>query len=121
MPRDCTGEGLPGGDEQSGCAAGSHNRMEDAAQATFAVQRKGYRQVYQPSSFETYKAYKAQRAQFDQHLIQSRKGPNFDSVASAGLGLLGTAASAAPVLAPVALAAGIGYGTYKLGQSFNLW
>jgi hypothetical protein len=46
---------------------------------------------------------------------------NTDNVFQAGLGLIGAATAAAPVLAPVAAAAGIGYGIYKLGESFSLW
>lgn len=46
---------------------------------------------------------------------------NADGAATAGLGLLGAAAVAAPAIAPVAAAAGVGYGIYKLGESFNLW
>lgn len=35
--------------------------------------------------------------------------------------LAGAAATLSPVLAPVAAAGAVGYGVYKLGQSFKLW
>ena len=50
-----------------------------------------------------------------------RQSPNLDSAASAGIGILGAASLAASSLVPVAAAAGIGYGVYKLGESFKLW
>lgn len=46
---------------------------------------------------------------------------NTDEALAAGTGLLGTAALAAPVLAPAAIAAGVGFGTYKLGQALHIW
>lgn len=46
---------------------------------------------------------------------------NADSAASAGVGILGAASIASPALVPFAAAAGIGYGVYKLGESFSLW
>ncbi len=49
------------------------------------------------------------------------KRPDLDSAAGISAGLLGTAALVAPAVAPVAVAAGLGYGTYKLGQSLKLW
>lgn len=36
-------------------------------------------------------------------------------------GIAGAAALAAPALIPFAAAAGVGYGVYKLGESFKLW
>jgi len=47
--------------------------------------------------------------------------PAIDEIAGGSLGILGGAAILAPAVAPVAAAAGIGYGAYKLGQSFKLW
>lgn len=47
--------------------------------------------------------------------------PNYDSAAASGVGLLSAATLAAPALLPVAAAAGIGYGTYKIGQALSLW
>lgn len=52
---------------------------------------------------------------------RQRQAPNLDSAASAGIGILGAASLAASSLVPVAAAAGIGYGVYKLGESFKLW
>ncbi len=52
---------------------------------------------------------------------QPSRRPDLDAAAGVTAGLLGTAAIAAPVLAPAAVAAGLGYGTYKLGQSLSLW
>lgn len=49
------------------------------------------------------------------------KRPDLDSAAGISAGLLGTAALVAPAVAPVAVAAGLGYGTYKLGQSLKIW
>lgn len=46
---------------------------------------------------------------------------NSDGVASAGVGILGAASLTNPSLLPFAAAAGVGYGVYKLGESFNLW
>lgn len=46
---------------------------------------------------------------------------NADQAVTAGIGILGAASAAAPVLAPFAAASGVGYGVYKLGQSFSLW
>jgi hypothetical protein len=53
--------------------------------------------------------------------VERSPGPNFDAAAGISTGLLGTAALAAPALVPAAVAAGLGYGTYKLGQSLSLW
>jgi hypothetical protein len=39
----------------------------------------------------------------------------------AGSALAGSAAIAAPALAPVAAGLGVGYGVYKLGQSLKFW
>jgi hypothetical protein len=50
-----------------------------------------------------------------------RNSVNPENVASAGVSALGAATLAFPALAPVAAAAGIGYGIYKLGDSLNLW
>ncbi len=36
-------------------------------------------------------------------------------------GIAGAASLAAPALLPVAAALGVGYGVYKLGNSFDLW
>jgi len=36
-------------------------------------------------------------------------------------GILGAASVAAPALAPVAAVAGVGYGVYKLGETFHWW
>jgi hypothetical protein len=44
-----------------------------------------------------------------------------ESSATARIGILGSAALLQPELLPVAAAAGIGYGIYKLGESFNFW
>ncbi len=44
-----------------------------------------------------------------------------DDFLGAGVGLIGAASVAATSLAPVAAAAGIGYGVYKVGQSLSLW
>lgn len=44
-----------------------------------------------------------------------------DGAASASVGILGAASVASPALVPFAAAAGIGYGIYKLGESFKLW
>ncbi len=44
-----------------------------------------------------------------------------DSVAQPALGILGSAALLNPALAVPAAAAGIGYGVYKLGNTFKLW
>lgn len=44
----------------------------------------------------------------------------FDGVGGAA-GILGAASIAAPFLAPAAAVAGVAYGTYKLGQTFDLW
>jgi len=38
-----------------------------------------------------------------------------------GATVLGSASLAAPALAPVAAGLGVGYGLYKLGESFKLW
>lgn len=46
---------------------------------------------------------------------------NLDSAAASGISILGAASLAAPTLLPFAAAAGVGYGTYKLGQSLSLW
>lgn len=53
--------------------------------------------------------------------VSKDKRPDLDSAAGISAGLLGTAALVAPAVAPVAVAAGLGYGTYKLGQSLKLW
>jgi hypothetical protein len=44
-----------------------------------------------------------------------------DQTAQQGLGILGAASLAFPAIAPVAAAASVGYGVYKLGESFKLW
>lgn len=44
----------------------------------------------------------------------------FDGVGGAA-GILGAASLAAPALIPAAAAAGVAYGVYKLGNTFNLW
>lgn len=46
---------------------------------------------------------------------------NLGDQLGAATGVISGAAFFNPALAPAAAAAGIGYGTYKLGQSFNLW
>jgi hypothetical protein len=38
-----------------------------------------------------------------------------------GATILGSASLAAPALAPVAAGLGVGYGLYKLGETFKLW
>ncbi len=50
-----------------------------------------------------------------------RRGVNPDAAFTAAEGLLGAASIYAPAIAPVAAVAGIGYGVYKLGESFKLW
>jgi hypothetical protein len=45
----------------------------------------------------------------------------FGDLLGAGATILGSASAAAPALAPVAAGLGVGYGVYKLGQSFKLW
>ncbi len=46
---------------------------------------------------------------------------NYDAAANAGIGVLSAASLAAPAILPFAAAAGIGYGTYKLGQALSIW
>ena len=50
-----------------------------------------------------------------------RRQPDLDAAAGTTVGLLGTASLVNPAIAPVAVAAGLGYGAYKLGQSLSLW
>jgi len=42
-------------------------------------------------------------------------------VLGATAGIFGAASIAAPALAPVAAVAGVGYGVYKLGETFHWW
>lgn len=44
-----------------------------------------------------------------------------DQASSGFLGILGSAAILEPELLPVLAGAGIGYGIYKIGNSFDLW
>lgn len=53
--------------------------------------------------------------------VSAPAAPNYDAAAVSGISILGSASLAAPALLPVAAAAGIGYGTYKLGQALSLW
>lgn len=48
-------------------------------------------------------------------------GINVDQVATTSLGILGSASLLNPTLAPIAAAAGLGYGAYKLGETFHFW
>jgi hypothetical protein len=44
-----------------------------------------------------------------------------DNTAASGAGILSSVALLNPELLPLAAGAGIGYGIYKLGESFNFW
>jgi hypothetical protein len=59
--------------------------------------------------------------QFKTGTSQSYTPNTTDSALSTGVGILGAASLAAPALAPFAAAAGVGYGVYKLGETFKLW
>ncbi len=53
--------------------------------------------------------------------VRQQPPPNPGEVLGVGAGILGAASVAAPVLAPVAAVAGVGYGVYKLGETFHWW
>ncbi len=59
----------------------------------------------------------------EQHLTSAgaERRAAIDSVAAPIAGIAGAAALASPALLPVAAAAGIGYGAFKLGESLKIW
>lgn len=147
MPRDCTAHKLVwSGDEQSSWVAGSHtnpmsNRRFAGAQTDSDIFKSA---VYKPD-WNPRRAYSAPRLENDSKFIigpdsqssslanspltsygnsaRTSRNNSVDTTgaAAAGLSTLGAASLAFPALAPVAAAAGIGYGLYKLGDSLNLW
>lgn len=80
-------------------------RTKNAEQAAFDQRAQARREKYP----ELYKP------------VKSVKTVDFGDALGASSGIIGAASLLNPALAPAAAAAGIGYGTYKLGQSFNLW
>ncbi len=112
--------------------------MEDSAHYTFADTRSTRDYSY-PSSLAKSKAYFEASNRTSKRLISEiakQQGPTipvrpavvrssptertFDVLGQAS-GALGAASAFAPALAPVAAAAGLGYGIYKLGHSFDIW
>lgn len=80
------------------------------------------RQDFRNSSEADFVKRQAERARKYPELYKTAKpkvniGDSLGTVA----GIAGAASYFNPVLAPVAAVGGIGYGTYKLGQSFNWW
>lgn len=84
------------------------------------VQANNIRRAVSEQGFEKRKA--ARSALYDP--ISSGKtarSSNFGDTLGAVAGIAGAASYFNPILAPVAAVGGVGYGTYKLGQSFNWW
>lgn len=84
------------------------------------------RRTYAPTSIDNYRHYKAQKQQFDKYLVKGRivqrsQAPNVDQAITSSIGIASAASSLVPALLPVAAAAGVGYGIYKLGKSFQVW
>lgn len=76
------------------------------------------RRFVEPTSVDNYRKYREAKQQ--QPILRIPRDRT-DEVVTASLGIGTTAAAFAPVIAPAVAAAGIGYGVYKLGASFDLW
>lgn len=82
---------------------------------SFRPQRRGFNT---PSSIDNYRKYQA--AKTSAPTIRA-VGPDLDSAVQSSVAIGAAAIPFAPVIAPAVAAAGVGYGVYKLGKSFNLW
>jgi len=82
-----------------------------------ATARKFYPEIVEPSTLQRIHSPASQNPG---QIFPSATEQGFDGLGGVA-GILGAASTVAPILAPVAAAAGVGYGVYKLGHTFDLW
>ncbi len=102
---------------------------ENTKSTSFYQDRNGVKQFPVPSGVAKFKnpsgeVYRLPRYEADRNDSFERSfKPRVDpaNAVGAAAGVAGAASIVAPAFLPVAAALGVGYGTYKLGESLNLW